>query len=288
MVYVYQDGILTDCRKNKDYQVNEADIKALTKFIDIYMSWSDLKAYYKLLGIDLFILNNNSTGFTKQLQNTKAKTIKVINHSTLTDLTAFFSYVNAENMDLSDFDTSHVKIMNYMFSDCTNLKSLDLTNFNTENVSSMRGVFFNCCRLADLNISSFNTMNLKDMAAMFLDCRSLTEIDVSKFNTSLVTNMSEVFSNCRSLTKLDLSNFSTANVTDFQDMFDHCTNLRYLNLSSFDLSRINISNYKEPDSKRAYMFECCENLSTLITKDKQILDDYAEDQKLSEVWHSLF
>ena len=39
-----------------------------------------------------------------------------------------------EELNLSNFDTSQVKYITYMFCDCSSLKRLDISKFNTNNV----------------------------------------------------------------------------------------------------------------------------------------------------------
>ena len=55
-------------------------------------------------------------------------------------------------MDLSNFDTSRVFIMNTMFGDCTQLSSLDVSNFKTSNVIDMGDMFWGCSKLSSLNL----------------------------------------------------------------------------------------------------------------------------------------
>jgi surface protein len=115
-----------------------------------------------------------------------------------------------------------------MFSSCSNLTELDLSNFNTSNVTLLNSMFSYCSNLTELNLSSFDTSSVTNMSSMFGSCTNLTELDLSNFNTSNVINMSSMFSYCENLTELDLSNFDMSNVTYINGAFQRCRNLKNL------------------------------------------------------------
>ena len=46
--------------------------------------------------------------------------------------------------------------MNRMFKECNEIKSLDLSNFNTSKIKLMTEMFYNCQKLEYLNISNFS------------------------------------------------------------------------------------------------------------------------------------
>ena len=54
-----------------------------------------------------------------------------------------------------------------MFCDCISLTYLNLSNFNTKNVTIMDFMFYNCKSLINLNLSNFNTQNVTNMSGMF-------------------------------------------------------------------------------------------------------------------------
>ena len=157
-------------------------------------------------------------------------------------------------LDLSNFDTSKVVVMNHMFSNCLKLTALDLSNFDTSKVTGMSSMFSCCKNLIALNISNFNTSKVIDMYCMFYSCESLTQLNLSSFDTSKVTGMYQMFNWCRSLTQLNLSNFDTNQVTDMSWMFSDCKSLTKLDLSSFNASKVT-------DIEK--MFAYCEKLTTI-------------------------
>ena len=129
------------------------------------------------------------------------------------------------SFNLSNFDTSKITDMSYMFEGCSSLTALNLSNFDTSKVTDMRYMFSSCASLTSLDISNFNTSNVTNMYAMFDCCRGLISLDLSNFDTSSATDMSHMFCDCSKLTSLDLSNFDTSQVTDMSYMFYHCKNL---------------------------------------------------------------
>lgn len=55
-----------------------------------------------------------------------------------------------KSLDLSNFDTSKVTTMNYMFFSCLELESLDILNFDTSNVKSFVCMFYNSPKLTSV------------------------------------------------------------------------------------------------------------------------------------------
>ena len=66
-------------------------------------------------------------------------------------------------VDLSNLDSSKVKIMNNMFSECKLLRKINFTNFNTSKVTDMSNIFVDCILLKSLDLSSFDTSNVETM-----------------------------------------------------------------------------------------------------------------------------
>ena len=145
---------------------------------------------------------------------------------------------NITEINLSNFNTSHVTAMNNMFAFCSSLISLDLSNIDTNHVTRIFAMFYGCISLTSLNLSNFDTSKVKNMQNMFYNCSSLTSLDLSNFKTTIVKNMQYMFYNCSSLTSLNLSNFDTSQVTNIHDMFNGCEKLEYINLNNFNESKL--------------------------------------------------
>lgn len=191
----------------------------------------------------------------------KFETTGISSKSKLYDGVSFYKYTGA-TLDLSNYDTSEMTNMNYMFKECANLTSLDISSFDTSNITNMAQMFqscgkftsidvsnlntfkvtnmfgmFNNLKLTSLDVSNFNTSNVTDMGSMFNSINNLTSLDVSSFDTSNVTNMSGMFGNCNKLISLDLTNWNISNVTDMNNMFDWCGNLTLLNINNIGINK---------------------------------------------------
>ena len=125
---------------------------------------------------------------------------------------------NIVELDLSNFDTSQVTDMQFMFSGMSSLTTLNLSNFDTSQVTDMKYMFRDMSSLTTLNLSNFDTSQVAYMNSMFSGT-SLTSLNLSNFDTSKVMKMSNMFFNMRNLTSLNLTNFNTSKVTDMEDMF---------------------------------------------------------------------
>jgi len=124
----------------------------------------------------------------------------------------WFSGINIDNIDFSNFDTSNVTDMSYMFKAAKFLGdafSLDLSNWDVSNVKNMEGMFQNI-NAPDFmpNLSSWDTSNVTNMSHMFENSSWWNFIlDLSHFDTSNVTNMSHMFDSVGENT------FSVGNIT---------------------------------------------------------------------------
>ena len=73
--------------------------------------------------------------------------------------------------------------MNAMFQECDKLEYLDLSNFNTSNVSDMGWMFNLCHKLKKIKgINNLNTSNVTNMNAMLQECNELEYLILSQFN----------------------------------------------------------------------------------------------------------
>ena len=159
--------------------------------------------------------------------------------SKVTNMSWMFSGLsNLKNLDVSHFDTSKVTNMQRMFNDIHNVAELNVTNFDTRNVIDMEGMFYNMHNLKHLDVTKFNTDQVTNMGAMFEHLYQLTELDVTNFDTRNVTNMSSMFAGLPKLTKLDVTHFNTSKVTDMSRMFDSMINLTELDVTNFDTRNV--------------------------------------------------
>ena len=184
--------------------------------------------------------------------------LECLNTSEVKDMGYMFSDCKAlTSLDLKNFNTQNVTKMNYMFYNCWALTSLDLKNFNTQNVTDMNSMFAYCLALTSLDLKNFNTQNVTNMEGLFANCEALISLDLINFDTQNVTNMKWMFSSCKALTSIDLKHFNTQNVTDMSGMFKGCSGLTSLDLKNFDTQSV---------TDMSWMFTDCMALTSLDLK----------------------
>lgn len=202
-----------------------------------------------------------------------------------------FVDINVSEIDLTEFDTTNVVDMDYMFLEAdlgdrfslgspTNaqantpgrntltlntegvtsmsgmfkdckVKHLDLSSLRTNNVTDFSDMFCSCNDLIDLNVDGFDTSRAKDFHGMFQGCIKLTQLNVKHFKVDNVLHMSCLFSRCRSLKVIDLEGWNFSQVMDANEMFGYCEHLEKI-IADFNFKIIN---------GMAYMFGCCTKLS---------------------------
>jgi len=191
-------------------------------------------------GTDTIYLPEDSSNLFQGLSSlTSIDGIEMLDTSRVKNMCNMFTNCNSlESLDVTGFDTSNVTQMTQMFYKCSKLTVLDLSSFDTSKVTAMNFMFYGCSSLTSLNISSFATSKVTNMGAMFYGCSRLTSLDVSSFDTSSVSTMSQMFRECTALTSLDLTGFDTSKVTSMQYMFLCCSSLTDLDISSFDTSKV--------------------------------------------------
>ena len=146
--------------------------------------------FRKVKKIDLNNLNtsnvtnmNHLFNFCENLINLDLSSFDTIK---VKDMNSMFSVNrNLENINFGNkFDTSNVTNMGSMFNTCSSLTSLDLSNFNTSQVTDMSYMFVEFPNI-ELNLSGFVTSNVINMMSMF-DKAKLNALDLSSFDTSNV------------------------------------------------------------------------------------------------------
>ena len=168
----------------------------------------------------------------------------------------FLCFTGLTTIDHLDYlNTSEVKYMNLMFSQCTSLETLDLSSFNTEKVKNMYAMFDGATNLRSIKLpKGFIGSSVTNLKATFRGCESLTELDLSGSNAEKVTNMSEMFDGCSALSKLVLTDFKTEQVTTMESMFADCSKLETLDVSSFNTENV---------TTMCGMFSHCSSLRSL-------------------------
>ena len=150
----------------------------------------------------------------------------------------FRGFTKAEDIDISNFDSSEVEDMAYFFYKMNSLRSLELSSFNTDKATDMTGMFAYVNSLKKLDLTNFNTSKVTNMSAMFHSMSNLDELKISSFNTENVTNMNGMFYGASKLASLELSNFDTSNVTDMGRMFSGMSSIQQLDLTHFSTGNV--------------------------------------------------
>ena len=154
----------------------------------------------------------------------------------------------------------------YMFFNCNCMKKVDLSNLDTSNLTKLRGMFQECSNLE--SIIFFNSLNQKviNMDCFFIFCEKLKNISLSNSNKDISISFDYLFCNCSALETVDLSNFE-AKLIKATSMFSDCNNLKKVDLSGLVSTN---------ESKLEGMFHGFTDKNKLITKDKNILKEFEE------------
>lgn len=190
-----------------------------------------------------------------------------------------FVDINIPEIDLTEFDTTNVVNMDYMFlkanlGDCFNLGSS--TNAQADSlVSSINAQATNTestFTKADLgdrlkvnsstntqandayqNILTFNTEGVTSMSGMFKDCK-VKYLDLSSLRTRNVIDFSDMFCNCNDLIDLNVDGFDTSQAEDLCGMFHGCHKLTQLNVKYFNVNSV---------LNMSYLFSGCRSLKVI-------------------------
>ena len=76
------------------------------------------------------------------------------------------------NFDISDWDVSKVKNMEYMFYDCKNF-DCDLSKWDVSNVETMAEMFYYCKKFTGKGLENWNVSKVKNTDDMFWYCHNL-------------------------------------------------------------------------------------------------------------------
>ena len=106
-----------------------------------------------------------------------------------------------------------------MFRGNSKLIEIDLNNFDMTHVTSMWCMFKECTSLTSLNLTKLDTSNIKEMNGLFHKCTSLTTINLSNFDVSQVTAIDNIFSDCINLEYINILNFKDDKYEVYNDFF---------------------------------------------------------------------
>lgn len=180
-----------------------------------------------------------------------------------------FVDINVSEIDLTEFDTTNIVDMDYMFleadlGDCFSLGSptnaqantpdRNILTLNTEGVTSMSGMFKDC-KVKHLDLNSLRTHNVTDFSDIFCSCNDLIDLNVDGFDTSNAEDFHGMFQGCIKLTQLNVKHFNVDNVLHMSCLFSKCLRLKVIDLESWNFSQVIDANE---------MFVYCEKLEKII------------------------
>lgn len=165
--------------------------------------------------------------------------------SNVVDMSYMFWHCYAvEALDVDEWDTGNVRDFTDMFAGRQNLfnmsiKDLDVSNWDVSSAVTLRDMFYSCGQLTTLDLSKWDVSNVTDMRHTFADCPNLTSIDFTGWDTSNVKNFDGTFNDCMGLTELDLTGWVTSNAETLAQMFEGCRNLKVIKgIESWDTSNV--------------------------------------------------
>lgn len=159
--------------------------------------------------------------------------------SNVVDMYQMFSFSTIHGLDLTQLNTSNVKIMRSMFEGARGIPSLNLSLFDTRKVEDFSSMFRGV--VVDnntLDVSHFDTSNATSFGLMFDGTNLAGNLDLSNFNTSKVIDMSNMFSSSVLLTNVNLSSFDTRSVIDMHGMFYRTVGMPVIDIRNFDTSHV--------------------------------------------------
>ena len=148
-------------------------------------------------------------------------TSKIIDMSNLFDSGNYNKSLN--NIDISKWDVSNVKYMQFMFDGYENF-NCDLSKWDVSKVKNMKGIFSWCVKF-NCDLSKWDVSNVTDMSFMFDSCKNFN-CNLSKWNVSNVEDMSCMFNGCEKFEAEGLNKWNVNKVKDKEMMFYGCIALK--------------------------------------------------------------
>ena len=151
--------------------------------------------------------------------------LNCIDTSNVTDMSNLFYYEKSKNInfDISDWDVSKVKYMQYMFHGLKNF-NCDLSKWDVSNVTNMVGVFEGCQNFIGAGLENWDVSNVTSMEYLFVDCYEFNS-DISNWDVSKVENIDGMFYNCKNF-NCDLNKWNVKNVKYMNETFGNCKSLK--------------------------------------------------------------
>ncbi|PPE06162.1 BspA family leucine-rich repeat surface protein [Williamsoniiplasma lucivorax] len=121
------------------------------------------------------------------------------------------------NQDLSNWNTSKIIDMSFMFEDVTTFEGKGLKSWDVSKVENMKYMFSGSPRF-NQNLSEWKTTSLKNMQYMFHNATAFQGNGLESWDVSKVTNMYGTFRKAKAFNG-NITNWDTSKVTDMGSMF---------------------------------------------------------------------
>lgn len=135
----------------------------------------------------------------------------------ITNMQEMFDGASKFNNDVSEWKTSKVTNMNFMFREATVFRGNGIQNFNTGSVTTANDMFKDA-KAFNGDLGSWDTSNLTSASSMFWGTANFEGTNLNNWNTSKLTTLRYMFYNSGKFDG-DLSNWKVGNVTDMVGVF---------------------------------------------------------------------
>jgi len=196
-----------------------------------------------------------NNGFTKEIVENSSDLSK-FDISKLKKLNYFFNHVNMTKLGdvINNWNVSNLINMDYLFINCALISDVDLGSWNISNVNSMRGTFQNSkISLGGNNIDKWNVGKCKTFQALFMNC-FLADLDLSSWNVSNVVSARYAFWSSTITSNNNINDWNVSVIEEASYMFYNCQNF------DCDISSWNMSKLKYADK----MFAKCPHFNSNI------------------------
>jgi len=162
------ESMFAYCSSLKTIDIMEMETENSTNFNDMFYECSSLKS------IDL-------------------SNLKTSNATTMIGMFYECSSVEEMFLDRSNFDTSNVTDMSYMFEGLKLGNYFDVSFFKVEKVIATVQMFCHCSNIKTINCSTWNLSSIQNMDGMFFNCPSLLYVIVDGCNQDTINKFLNYF-----------------------------------------------------------------------------------------------
>lgn len=131
---------------------------------------------------DTVYLKGDASYLFTGLVNLMNVELEKLDVSQVTSMKGMFLSSKLSRFNLSNWDTSNVTDMSYMFNAVQSVREIDLENWNTSNVKTMSYMFTNATFLQNIYLSQWDVSNVSDVSYMFAMTPFLEQINISTWD----------------------------------------------------------------------------------------------------------